>query len=305
VVSSRRDFDGALLDAAIEAGATLVPWRVTGVHRNGSGWVAASRAHEIQGDWLLGADGANSLVRRTVFRPFRRAELLIATGYFVRHMTARQITVLFQDAPPGYLWSFPRPDHLAVGIGAHADETSSGALQATVRSWIAEHLGTQAVLERYSWPIPAFSESSFAEERPAGDRWMLLGDAAGLVDPITGEGIYFALQSAGVAAESLMSGGDAARTYEERVREEIHDELVRAARLKARFYRPQFLTLMLVALNRSARIRAILADIVAGRQTYRGLRRTLLQTLELKLMFGLFGRRALELPKLRPRLPRV
>jgi flavin-dependent dehydrogenase len=127
-------------------------------------------------------------------------------------------------------------------------------------------------------------------ERPAGTRWMLVGDAAGLVDPITREGIYFALRSADFAVDALAANGDPALGYSHHVRTEIHQELVRAARLKARFFRPRFIDLLVSALERSSRIRAVMADLVAGRQSYLGLRRRLLKTLEWKLMFELFGR---------------
>ena len=115
---------------------------------------------------------------------------------------------------------------------------------------------------------------------------MLLGDAAGLVDPITREGIYFALLSAEHAAASL-SGRAADLDYIERLREMVYSELIRAARLKARFFRPELLALLVRALNRSVRVREIMADLVAGRQTYAGLRRRLLATLEWRLMYEL------------------
>ena len=77
---------------------------------------------------------------------------------------------------------------------------------------------------------------------------MLLGDAAGLVDPITREGIFFALRS-GMLAAAAMQAGDPARAYAEGVRDELHAELRRAARLKAGFYRPRFTRLLIDALE--------------------------------------------------------
>jgi len=112
---------------------------------------------------------------------------------------------------------------------------------------------------------------------------MLLGDAAGLVDPITREGIYFALRSGMLAAQAL-AGPSAARTYASSIADEIHAELRRAATLKAGFYRPRFTRLLIDALNRSERIRDVMVDLVAGRQPYRGLKRRLLGTLEIGLM---------------------
>jgi flavin-dependent dehydrogenase len=116
---------------------------------------------------------------------------------------------------------------------------------------------------------------------------MLLGDAAGLVDPITREGIYFAVRSGELAADSLLRGSNASLDYSRRIEREIHQELVRAARLKARFYQPQFTRLLVSALQRSRRIREVMSDLISGRQPYRGLRRRLLATFEIGLMVEL------------------
>ncbi len=174
--------------------------------------------------------------------------------------------------PAGYIWSFPRPDHLAIGICAQADAgITAETLRATVREWIARTgLARGARLEAYSWPIPSLSAGDLTSLPLAGPSWLTVGDAAGLVDPITREGIYFALQSAAFAADALMSNdADRSRRFSDRVREEIGAELVRAARYKAGFFRPQFTHLMMDALRASGRIRAVMADLVAGVQSYR------------------------------------
>ena len=86
-----------------------------------------------------------------------------------------------------------------------------------------------------------------------------------------------------------MPAATPASTYAAGSGSEIHGELLRAARLKARFFRPHFIDLLLRGSSRSGRIRAVMADLVAGQQTYAGLRRRLLKTLEWQLMLELFG----------------
>jgi flavin-dependent dehydrogenase len=71
--------------------------------------------------FVIGADGANSLVRRRVSQAFRRDQLSIATGYFARGVTSDEIVLELLSDPPGYIWSFPRPDHLAIGVCGQAD----------------------------------------------------------------------------------------------------------------------------------------------------------------------------------------
>jgi geranylgeranyl reductase family protein len=285
VVVSRREFDGALLAAASRAGAHLIPARVTGVTSHADGWVVDTREGALSAAWLLGADGPNSLVRRRVLRPFDRADLSIATGFFVHGPTSREIAVAFERQPAGYLWAFPRRDHLAVGVCAQADESSSGALLSIASRWIGRNVEGPVELVRYSWPIPSLRVATLQHERPAGPRWMLLGDAGGMVDPITREGIFFALLSADAAADSLLGGGDPAELYARRIRRSVHAELIRAARMKNRFFTPRFTGLMVGALQQSPAIRHVMADLIAGRQTYHGLRRRLLMTLEVRLMW--------------------
>jgi flavin-dependent dehydrogenase len=286
-IVSRREFDAALLRAAQQAGADHVAQRATGIERGARGWSIVAGASRLASAWLVGADGAASFVRRRVSVPWPRAELSVATGYFVRGATSTDIAIDFDDMPSGYVWSFPRADHLAVGACGQADSAAARSLLARARQWIDRHAPARRSIDRYSWPIPSLGERAIAAERPAGDRWMLVGDAAGLVDPITREGIYFALVSGDHAAASLL-GATPAADYTRRLRESIYDELRRAARLKARFYRPELLALLVRALTRSAPVRTIMADLISGRQTYAGLRGRLLRTFEMKLMLEFF-----------------
>jgi flavin-dependent dehydrogenase len=289
VVASRKDFDGALLVSASTAGALFIGERVTAIEADATGWSVSTRERAVRAEWLVGADGPNSLVRRRVSAPFERADLSIALGFFVRGATSDEVAIAFEDRPAGYLWSFPRRDHLAVGVCAQADESTPAALAPLASKWISHNVPQPQALERYGWAIPSLRESTLQHDSPAGTRWLLAGDAAGLVDPITREGIFFALESADAAAESLLAA-DAARRYTERLRASIHPELIRAARLKATFFRPTFTRLLLRALRDSSAIRAIMVDLIAGRQTYRGLRRRLLTTGELRLMIAMFRR---------------
>jgi geranylgeranyl reductase family protein len=282
-IASRRELDDALLAVAQTAGAQHIARRATGFARTNRGWTIDTDTNRLSASWIVGADGANSFVRRRVYRAFDRGDLSIASGYFVHGVSGRHIDIEFTERPPGYLWSFPRPDHLAVGICGQADRTSSSELLDGTARWLKGRVDDRgARWTRYSWPIPSLAERALERERPAGDRWILVGDAAGLVDPITREGIFFALQSAAVAAASLM-GRDAVAAYTLALQTTIHQELRKAARMKERFFGSLFSGLLVAALQRSERIRTIMAGLVSGQQTYRGLRRRLLLTGELRL----------------------
>jgi geranylgeranyl reductase family protein len=284
IVASRREFDGCLLSAARRSGADHLRSRLVSAQRDGNLWRAETAdGHTLTSPVLVGADGANSFVRRQVAHPFRRNQLSIATGFFAHGVTSDEIVIEFTSTPPGYMWSFPRPDHLAIGVCAQADVTSADALRAEAARWIERTgIARSARLQRYSWPIPSLPADDFSCLELAGPGWALVGDAAGLVDPITREGIFFALQSAELAAQAL-TRPDGHREYAERVRADIASELARAARFKARFFRPAFVDLMLGALAESARIRQVMADLIAGTQSYRTLTWRLMGTFELGL----------------------
>ena len=86
--------------------------------------------------------------------------------------------------------------------------------------------------EFYSAPVPCLGPRAWKNNQISGERWALVGDAAGLADPITGEGIYFALKSAEILAQTI----EAPQQYAVKVWNEIGLELQRASRMYKRFY---------------------------------------------------------------------
>jgi geranylgeranyl reductase family protein len=289
VVASRAAFDGALLSAAQDAGATLVRARVSDVGIDAGGVRLETTAGSFRAGFLIGADGTNSLVRRRLAQPFRRGELSIATGYFAHGVTNDEIAIEFTKDPPGYVWSFPRPTHLAIGICAQADAgVTAAALRERAAAWIrGTGIAAGAALEPYSWPIPSPGVAHLRQLEVAGPNWCLAGDAAGLVDPLTREGIYFSLDSGAWAADAALANDSAG--YAARVRADLFPELARGARLRDGFFRLASTDLLLRALEQSAQIRDVMADLIAGRQGYRGLKRRLLKTMEWKLAWRLLA----------------
>ena len=114
-----------------------------------------------------------------------------------------------------------------------------------------------------------------------------MGDAAGLVDPITGEGLYYAMRSADLAAEAILTG--AAHSYHKLLRRDFMHDLEFASRLAKRIFHGNFLfgrvpTRMVQFTRRSSRFKATIQDLFAGTQSYVGLKRRLLRNLNGSLM---------------------
>ena len=270
IVASRLAFDGWLLRRAVAAGARHVAARVTAV---GEGTLTADGGTHAF-DVVVGADGAGSLVRRTFLAPTPPERLAMAAGWYAPG-TAPML-VRFTPGLSGYLWLFPRPDHVGVGICAPLRQAPTRDLLARLEAEVARSFPalSDEGAGRYAHTIPSPTADAASIAEIAGDRWALVGDAAALADPITGEGIYYALRSAVLLAATLREDGSP-RRYPRRVLEDFGADLLKAAALHDRFFAPGFARRMIRYAGRSAAIKGVLGDLVLGDQGYVGLKRRL------------------------------
>jgi flavin-dependent dehydrogenase len=273
-IASRSELDAWLLRRATAAGAVHVAKRVVAVEP--SGHLRTADRAQSRFDVIVGADGAGSLVRRTFLSPTPAARRAMAAGWFARGTS--EMVVRFTPGLAGYLWLFPRRDHVGVGICAPLTAGPSRDLLERLESEIARSHPALVDDEngRYAHTIPSPSADPRSIAEIGGATWALLGDAAALADPITGEGIYYALRSARVLAETIRAEGSPAR-YPERVLGDFGSELLSSARLHARFYAPGFTRRMVSYAARSTAVRDVLGDLVLGTQGYSGLKRRLLR----------------------------
>jgi flavin-dependent dehydrogenase len=219
------------------------------------------------------------MVRRTVGTAFRPEDLSVTLGYFIRTDGPPHMKIYFVPGFEGYIWSFPRPNHISYGLITRSIPGWTGRAKMLLSNFILADLGADVLhqAEFYSAPVPCLGPEAWKQNRICGDRWALVGDAAGLVDPITGEGIYFAMKSAEILAQTI----DAPEQYANRVWKEMGIELERASRMYRRFYNGRFLagdfrkrTVQLS--QRSRTLRTILGNLIAGNQSYMGLKKRLL-----------------------------
>jgi len=277
-VVSRRELGRYLLQEAEKSGVCILRTRVNQIERSSKEWRIAARDTVLQSDFLIGADGATSLVRRTVATGLAANDLSVTLGYFIPGNFPAQMKVYFLPAFEGYIWSFPRPTHTSYGLITRGEPGWTARAKVLLSNFIVADLGAEVMdhAEFYSAPVPCLGPKAWKNNRIAGEGWALVGDAAGLVDPITGEGIYYAFRSAKILAETIERPAE----YAHKLNNEVVPELERASKMYKRFYRGRFFggdfrkrTVQLS--ERSRTLRGILGDLIAGNQSYLNLKKKL------------------------------
>lgn len=272
----RRDFDRALVEAAEAAGARIVAARVVRLDLLAGGVrvVTAGAAREY--DWAIGADGARGLSRRPV--GLAPAGESVGLGASLHGLAAERLVLCFLDLGEAYAWVFPRPGGASVGLAyspRQLGERGARALLATFCDRTLPAGWREVPGPRYRYPIPVFGPWTLPGiARAAARRLLLVGDAAAIADPLTREGIRFSLLSGQWAAESLLSGRP--ETYPGRLDAELGAEMGRAWAARDLFFEGSIGRWMVPAARRHRGVRQVLADLLACRQPYRGLRRRLL-----------------------------
>ncbi|MEP6920389.1 MAG: NAD(P)/FAD-dependent oxidoreductase [bacterium] len=307
-VYSRVAFDSYLRERARAAGAQVIAAKVSakGMTQTESGWrLQSASGAEWKGQLLVGADGAGSAIARKLSGPLLPSEMEVAFGYRAPLPENNEVptVVAFLPGWVGYAWAFPRVDHISFGIATTQDAFQHQPLDdllwlfmvgyyrrgedSKAKLWTSrkvdqkrdERIRTklEGTAERYAARIPGLNDKTWDTRKVCGPRWALLGDAAGFADPVTGEGIYYALRSAELLAQCILAGTPL--EYEQRWREDFGRELKRAAQMRPRFYGNFFgapFTERMIELARGHRgIKRVLGDLVAGDQGYVDLKKKL------------------------------
>jgi geranylgeranyl reductase family protein len=296
VIYSRLDLNQMLLERAATAGAQIEKTRVTGMARLGERWALRTTGGTVDADFCIVATGARNPLRE-VGTQLTGPDTMSALGYYVEGEQAR-IDIQFLPHLEGYIWVFPRCGHLSVGICGKGEPAAS--LRKRLETFMQQRGISWAGARFYSHLLPALDIKSWKGNRVAGDGWMAVGDAAGLVDPITGEGLYYAMRSGDLAASSLLAevGGLPERIahYRRMLRRDFAADLEFGSRLAKRVFHGRFMfggipSRMVQFTRRSPRFAAIMQDLFAGRQPYLGLKKRLMQNLnpslyEIAMSFG-------------------
>jgi flavin-dependent dehydrogenase len=287
-VYSRVTLNHLLLRRAEDAGAEIVADRIVRLRRNAAGWEIEGRRKTYRADFVVLAAGARTRLRQTLTEDFLPRDFMLTFGYYVP-VACKVLRVQFYEKFEGYAWAFPRTDHVSVGICGKAGEQPMAALRDRLGTFMRKFGYAPDRQRIFSHLLPSLTVESWDGLRLAGQGWAVVGDAAGLVDPITGEGIYYAMRSGDLLAEALLEGFP--QIYPERVRNEFGRALALGARLGRMFYHGEFLgggvtTRMIEFGTHSRKFLEVMQDLIEGSQSYLGLiarlhvglARTLLET---------------------------
>lgn len=190
----RKDFDNILLQSYINIGGEVLYARAKSIYeKEGKIFVTLADNTQLSCDKLIGADGANSIVRKYM-QPNNDDKILLVDKT-ITDQKFENIKIYFDSTMnKGYLYLFPNPNGCVIGYGDL--ETSKSEFERLLK---AKNLPTNDTTKGAYLPM------GDNIEYPMCDNIILIGDAGGYVDSISGEGIFYAIQTGGFAAMSIIN----------------------------------------------------------------------------------------------------
>jgi geranylgeranyl reductase family protein len=244
----RRTFDALLVDSAVAAGARFEPDTAATAARDGAIEVRTKAgSHSVPCDAIVLAEGATGGLASACGLPPHTERLPAYRGY----CTAREpLETAYQvhyaaGVLPGYMWIFPSGDRTTANVGAMLVE------KADVRAHVRDWMDSSAIARRWFDRGVELHDAAggvipIGRAQRVAANVFAVGDAAGVADPLTGEGISQAMISGRMAAEALTrAGGDVARAAVSYVRavtafDRNNREAMRMRAFVQRYARPFF-----------------------------------------------------------------
>jgi geranylgeranyl reductase family protein len=246
----RGDLDAFLLQKAIDAGAKVrMGEQVISFLQDESGVTVSTKEKSFHTRLLIGAEGASGIVSRMAglrdgveMGLAWEAELTAVPEDLERF--SGTVFLDWGTLPGGYAWVFPKKDHFSIGVGGpatlskvmmpyyHRFLSSLGQTPSSIHHSPSSVIHFQETLSLHSWLLPVRTRKSLFHQGFV----VVTGDAAGLGDPLTGEGIYYAIRSGKLAAETcseFLSGKiNSMDIYSKKINDELMTELLEANKIK-------------------------------------------------------------------------
>jgi geranylgeranyl reductase family protein len=278
----RDRFDQFLIDKAFEVGTEILDGeKVTKVEEGSEGVeVELARGKKFRCQYLIGADGSGSMVAKSLSLSPRKNN---GYGVAIESETPFDSSVPFPKdelqlvhldfgrVPNGYGWVFPKKEWLSIGIGGMFRETKKMNPRHYFKSFLK---GLSYLPDGKAGKVVGHLLPSFYDEKQkvSQGRFLLVGDAAHLMDPLQGEGIYYAVRSGMLAAESILGwkkeGILPSDVYQKAVHLEICENLKWALALSHTVFR--FTKLAYATLKRYPELGEIYIQVLEGNETYQG-----------------------------------
>jgi geranylgeranyl reductase family protein len=238
---SRRIFDEGILRMATEKGTKLVREKVLDLAWKGNHWQIKTSRSILSSKVIVGADGVNSIVRRKTIGQISPENLALTFGYLASPPEANMALIKFLAEFPGYIWVFPTKHYSNIGIGGELKYGS--LLKDLLDKFIDNYCPNTRIISRYAAMLPSVSDPGFFSLPCANERWVLIGDAAGHVDPISGGGIIYALWGGSLVAKAIKENDP--KSYDCLWKEEFGGTLIERCKKKDSYYDPAKLELKL------------------------------------------------------------
>jgi flavin-dependent dehydrogenase len=296
-----------LLDKATKKGACLREERVVSIRDKAGEHELVTRAGAYRASLVVGADGMASLVRRRFLRPFPREDLWLTHGALLPAEVDLPIIIRFFREFQGYAWIFPRTGQTSVGIMTPASEgRKRGRRVECLREFVCSEFARAGMPcpemgQTYARLLPGLRPQALEDSTVAGPGWALIGDASGSVDPLTGEGIYYALKTAHLLAESLIQ--DNLRAYGPAWKAMASASIAKVSKKRGTFYHPATLRALGFLMDYSPSIRALVCDLTCGSQRYDTLKTRVKSEIPAYVGETLYNLPRLNLPRLFSRGP--
>jgi geranylgeranyl reductase family protein len=249
LMTVRSEFDAFCLAKTCDAGAAFkTVGDIVALEERAHEVLLRTPEGEFRSPFVIGADGANSKVRLLLKddRWFRRA--LAIEAHAPLHASAKPMELDFGIVPRGYGWSFQKGDHLNVGL-----YTEAHGLKLT-RAMLADYLRRKFGDAAYDHFVGHYLGIGGVAYTPQHNRVFLVGDAAGMTDPLSGEGICNAVKSGQAAAAAILQTAiEPQRAYAAALAE-LHEDLQFCERATGKFYahlKPGFAALRMPGIKRA------------------------------------------------------
>jgi geranylgeranyl reductase family protein len=278
----RDRFDQFLINKALENGVVILEGeRVTRVEEKGDGVeVELGKGKRIHCRYLIGADGAESIVARSLPLPPQtndgngiaiECEIPFDSSIHLPQRELQFINLDFGRIPNGYGWVFPKKEWLSIGIGGMFRETKKMNPRQYLRDFLKglDYIPVGKTGKVMGHLLPSFYNEN---QKVSRGRFLLVGDAAHLMDPLQGEGIYYAIRSGMLAAEAIAEwkkeGIHPSDFYQKAVYYDICGNLKWALTFSRFVFR--FTKLAYRTLKRYPELGEFYLQVLEGKETYQG-----------------------------------